>query len=124
MTEIDQRKDMAALLAQIHREFRQGLPDRLGRIRGSLERLSAGYDRAAADLFYRTAHSLKGTAPSFGADGLVEPAAALSAIGRRWLEGGAVPADEIPGAREQFERLGTAVREFIDAAERRSEGEA
>ena len=46
------------ILAQIGREFREGLPKRLDRIRSALEILARGYDAAAAEDFYRAAHSL------------------------------------------------------------------
>ncbi len=114
------QQDADALLAEIHREFREGLAERLERLQTSLERLAAGYDREAAEMFYRTAHSLKGTAPSFDAHALVEPAAALSNVGRRWFEEGTVDSDEMSGAREQLARLSAETERFI--AEK--EGEA
>lgn len=102
-----------ALLAEIHREFREGLAGRLERLHTSLEQLAAGYDREAAETFYRTAHSLKGTAPAFEAHALVEPAAALSSVGRRWFEDGTVSPEQIAGAREQFARLEHETERFI-----------
>ena len=108
------------LLAEIYREFRDGLPARLETIRVSLEALAEGYDSEAAESFYRTAHSLKGTAPAFGAHGLVAPAAALADVGRRWFEEGAVGAAEASAALEELERLRIAVERY--AAE--TEGDA
>ena len=66
------------LLAEIRLEFCRGLPDRLSTMRSALEALGDGNDPNMMELFYRTAHSLKGTAPSFGAHALVGPATALS----------------------------------------------
>ncbi len=115
-----EQQNAEALLAEIHREFREGLAGRLERLRTSLERLAAGYELEAAETFYRTAHSLKGTAPAFGADALVEPAAALSSVGRRWFEEERVNSEEISSAREHLERLRGETERFI--AEK--EGEA
>ncbi len=102
-----------ARLAEIHREFREGLAARLERLHASLERLAAGYDREAAETFYRTAHSLKGTAPSFDARGLVEPARTLSSVGRRWFEEETVSPEEIESAREPLALLKYEVERFI-----------
>lgn len=107
------QQEADALLAEIHREFREGLAGRLGRLHTSLERLAAGYEREAAETFYRTAHSLKGTAPAFDAHGLVEPASELSSLGRRWFEEEAVNPKEIPEARELLARLSAETERFI-----------
>lgn len=115
-----EQQEADALLAEIHREFREGLPRRLEHLHTSLERLAGGYDREAAETFYRTAHSLKGTAPAFDAHALVEPAAALSSVGRRWFEEETVNSEEIVSARENLERLRGETERFI--AEK--EGEA
>ncbi len=112
-----EQPDADALLAEIHREFREGLAGRLERLHTSLERLAGGYEREAAETFYRTAHSLKGTAPAFGAQALVEPAAALSSLGRRWFEAEAVNPEEIPGARVHLQRLSAETERFIAEAE-------
>jgi HPt (histidine-containing phosphotransfer) domain-containing protein len=108
---------MDSVIAGIHREFREGLPDRLERIRVALARLRDGYDVEAAAMVYRTAHSLKGTAPSFGAHGLVGPATALADLGRRWCEGGAVAAEELRVAWQELDRLSAAVERLADEAE-------
>ena len=90
-----------------------GLPKRLDRIRSALEVLARHYDAAAAEDFYRAAHSLKGTAPSFGAHELVAPARALAASGRRWFEAGAVTESELTAAFAEIERLAGAVQRFM-----------
>jgi HPt (histidine-containing phosphotransfer) domain-containing protein len=100
------------LLAEIYREFREGLPERLDRMRAALEGLVATNDEEAAQLFYRTAHSLKGTAASFEATELVQPATTLAAIGLPWYEGVMPQADEIEAAFRGLEVLGEAVRQY------------
>ena len=99
------------LLAEIFREFREGLPLRLETLRSALQQLADG-DRDATELFYRTAHSLKGTAPSFVADERVAPAAVLAAVGLAWDEGAAPRNDEIAAAFKELERLGAAVESY------------
>ncbi len=106
-----------ALLAEIHREFRDGLPARIEKLRSSLQRLDQGHDAEAAETFYRTAHSLKGTAPAFGAHALLEPATILSDLGRGWFEDGAVGPGELTGAWAALEQLSEAVDRFIAEAE-------
>jgi HPt (histidine-containing phosphotransfer) domain-containing protein len=100
------------LLAEIYREFRDGLPARLETIRVSLEALAEGYDSEAAESFYRTAHSLKGTAPAFGAHGLVAPATALADAGRRWFEQRELDAAEASAAFEELEQLRIEVERY------------
>ena len=107
------------LLAEIFREFREGLPLRLETLRSALQQLADG-DREVTELFYRTAHSLKGTAPSFEADELVAPAASLAAAGLAWDEGAAPRNDEIAAAFKELERLGAAVESYTA----RMEGDA
>jgi chemotaxis protein histidine kinase CheA len=108
----DELRDPDGLLEEIHREFRDGLPDRVEAIRSALERLAGGYDAEVAEEFYRTAHSLKGTAPSFDADELVEPAAALAAAGLGWCEECELEVGEVSAAIEELERLSEAVNAF------------
>ena len=104
---------MDELLTEVYREFREGLPARLAQMRTALEALAAGYGPEATEIFYRTAHSLKGAAPSFGADQLVGPAAELAEAGGRWYEGGFVEADELRSAFEDLEQLGEAVEAYV-----------
>lgn len=118
----DELRDEEELLAEIFREFAEGLPERLETLRSALEKLGDGHDSDAADLFYRTAHSLKGTAPSFDAHELVEHAAALSEVGLRWYEGAAPRPAEVVAAREALERLGAAVERYAARQEGRASG--
>ncbi|UCF18743.1 MAG: Hpt domain-containing protein [Gemmatimonadota bacterium] len=105
-------KEAEQILKQIQREFREGLPARLERIRAALTVLAEGYDAEAVEVFYRTAHSLKGTAPSFDADELVDPASALAESGRRWCEEGALDSADLAAAFTEFERLADAVERY------------
>ncbi len=114
---MDEQEGMDELLAEIHREFRDGLPARLEQLRVALETLADGYDVDASEEFYRVAHSLKGAAPSFGADVLVAPAAALAETGQRWYEGGATNRAELATAFEDLERLTGAVERFVSDME-------
>jgi chemotaxis protein histidine kinase CheA len=116
----DEGKNPDELLAQVYREFRDGLAGRVHTIRAALERLAAGYDAGAADTFYRTAHTLKGTAASFEADELVEPAKGLADVGLRWFEEGELDLVEVKAAFRQLEELEIAVQRYVE----RSEGDA
>ena len=108
----DEHRDPDELIAEITREFCDGLQERLGTMRSALERLSNGYDREAAEVFYRAAHSLKGTAASFDANELVGPAADLSDAGLRWYESGVLDTAEVPAALVGLEKLQAAVASY------------
>lgn len=108
---------MDELLTEVYREFREGLAERSAQMRAALEALTAGYEAEATEIFYRTAHSLKGAAPSFGADELVGPATALAEVGRRWFEGEFVNDDELEVAFHDLERLDEAVERYVRAME-------
>jgi HPt (histidine-containing phosphotransfer) domain-containing protein len=108
---------MDELLAEVYREFREGLPARLAEMRAALETLADGYERGATEVFYRTAHSLKGAAPSFGALLLVDPAAALAETGRRWFEGGFVDGEGLRAAFEDLGQLDEAVERYVSEME-------
>lgn len=110
----DEGKSPDELLAEVYREFREGLAGRVEALQSALERLAGGYDAGAADTFYRTAHTLKGTAASFEADELVEPAAALVEIGLRWFEGAELDLLEVAAASRQLQELEEAVRRYVE----------
>lgn len=110
-------RELDEILAEIHREFREGLPERLEEIRSALYALRDGYSHAAAELFYRSAHSLKGAAPSFAADELVDPASALAEVGRHWYEESAVNRVELEAALDDVDRLAVSIERFIGRAE-------
>ncbi|UCC81737.1 MAG: Hpt domain-containing protein [Gemmatimonadota bacterium] len=113
----DEGKSPDELLAEVYREFRDGLAGRADTIRSALERLAAGYDAGAADTFYRTAHTLKGTAASFEADELVEPAKGLADVGLRWLEDGELDPLEVKAAYRHLEELEGAVQRYVERVE-------
>ncbi len=104
--------DSDPLLAAIRLEFSQRLPARLETMRSSLMELSRAYDPDAADAFFRAAHSLKGTAPSFGASELADGATVLAEAGRMWLAARSASSDEVTEARERLELLTEAVARF------------
>jgi chemotaxis protein histidine kinase CheA len=107
-------------LAEVRKEFSQGLPERLEAMQGALAVLRGRYDEGQAEIFYHRAHSLKGTAASFEADELAEHAAVLSKLGRGWMEAGAVKAAELEKADAALHRLEVAV----EAYRREVEGES
>ena len=99
-------------VAQIRREFSDGLPARVERMRSALDAVAHGYDAAMAETFYHAAHSLNGTAASFGAHELVDHAAFLAELGRRWLRVRAVTAEQSLSASGELERLRLAVEQY------------
>jgi HPt (histidine-containing phosphotransfer) domain-containing protein len=111
----EDRADYADAVAAVRREFNDGLPGRVDTLESMLEVLSGGFDPAAAETFYHQSHSLKGTAGSFGAEALVQPAAELSELGRRWFDRGAVSAAELSRARRQLAKLRAAANTNLDA---------
>lgn len=110
----DGRERAADALAEVHREFRDGLPGRLDSLRRALDRLREGREPAAVESLFRTAHSLKGTAPSFGAHELAAPAAELTELARAWREGeGPRDFTELKRARALLSRLREAAERFV-----------
>ncbi|NIR45692.1 MAG: hypothetical protein GWN99_14930 [Gemmatimonadetes bacterium] len=118
----DEPRDVEELLAEVYREFREGLPVRLEALRSALTQLIKGWDETAADLFYRTAHTLKGTAASFDADELVTPATVLADLGLRWEEKGTLDRGEIEQAVEELERLAAAIEGYVERMEGEGSG--
>ena len=99
-------------LAEVRREFSEGLPKRLEAMQGALAVLRDGYDAGQAEIFYHRAHSLKGTAASFDANELAEHAAVLSGLGRGWMERGAVKAAGLEKAAVALHRLAGALEAY------------
>ncbi len=99
-------------MAQIRREFSAGLGARLDLMRSVLDAVAEGFDAAMADSFYHAAHSLEGTAASFGAHELVDHAVFLAELGRRWVRVGTVTVEESLSASGELERLGLAVEQY------------
>ncbi len=100
-------------VAEVRKEFDEGLPDRLNTLTSALDSLTPGFESDAAETFFFNAHSLKGTAGAFGADDLVDPARALSEISRGWLRRGEASAQELADARDELERLREAVNGYL-----------
>lgn len=99
-------------VAEIRRGFSEGLPARLESMRVALGELTQGYEQAMAETFYQKAHSLVGTAPSFGAHELAGHAALLADLGRRWLKDREVTPEQMSDASDKLERLTSAVQRY------------
>src|SRR3989454_11458301 len=81
-------------------------------MRAVLERLEHGFQREDAEALYRAAHSLTGTAGSFGAEGLTHVAGDLEGLARSWLEHGASSPEEWRVAAAAIGELDLAAREY------------
>ena len=103
------------LLASIRREFCDGLATRIETLRSAVIDLDAGYSVELADKFFRAAHSLKGTAPSFGAHELAEHAAILAEAGRAWVSMGHTSTKQLRAAWREVEHLSAAAERFKTA---------
>ena len=99
-------------LREIRAEFSEGLDARLERMAAALAKLAEGYDAGAAERLFQTAHTLKGTAPSFGARELVDDAIRLTELGRGWLASGEVSQPELDEARSTLDRLSSGADRF------------
>ena len=108
---IDPKRVPAELLAELRREFAAGLPARLAQLRQALDELEGGASADAATKLRLTAHSLVGTAATFGATELTPHAEHLESLGRRWQEH-AARATELREARTILERLALAAGRF------------
>src|SRR5207245_5717968 len=75
-------------LAAVRAESAAGLAGRIETLRAALHRLERGFRSDDTQALYRAAHSLTGTAASFGADGLAHVAGDLEDLARGSLEGG------------------------------------
>ena len=100
-------------LAEVRKEFDRGLPERLATLSTALDVLSQSFDAGAAETFFFNAHSLKGTAGAFGADGMVQPAREMADRARQWLKQGDASARGLAAAREELERLREAVNRYL-----------
>ena len=107
-------------MAQVRREFSAGLGARLDLMRSALDAVAdgEGFDPAMAESFYHAAHSLEGTAASFGAHELVDHAVFLAELGRRWVRVRTVTVEESSSASGELERLGLAVEQYRARIER------
>ena len=98
--------------AQVRAEFVAGLGGRIDTMRTALAQLERGFRAEEADALYRAAHSLTGTAASFGADGLAHVAGDLEDLARSWLDREASRPEEWRAAVAAVKELEGAAREY------------
>lgn len=99
-------------LAEIRAEFAAGLGQRIATMRAALEALQGDFRVPDAEVLYRAAHSLTGTAGSFGAHGLAQVAGDLESLARGWLGRGQAAAEERRVALAAVGELEAAAREY------------
>lgn len=99
-------------LAEVRAEFAAGLSRRIATMRALLGRLEGGFRTEDAEALYRAAHSLTGTAGSFGAEGLAHVAGDLENLARGWLARGAALPEECRAAAAAIAELDAAAREY------------
>jgi HPt (histidine-containing phosphotransfer) domain-containing protein len=104
---IDPKRVPAAVLAELRREFLAGLPARLAQLRQALDELERAPTPDAAAQLRLAAHSLLGTAATFGATELTPHAEHLEALGRQWQHR-AVQTPELQQARRTLDALSHA----------------
>jgi signal transduction histidine kinase/HPt (histidine-containing phosphotransfer) domain-containing protein len=98
--------------AEVRAEFVAGLARRVETMQGALAALEHGFDAAQAEVLYRAAHSLSGTAGSFGADDLSDVAGDLEQLARDWLQRGDALTDERRAAAAALKELDGAARAY------------
>ena len=99
-------------LAEVRAEFAAGLALRIDTMRAALGALEAAFGIANAEALYRAAHSLAGTAGSFGAEGLAHVASDLESLARSWLARGQAAPEEWRIAKAAITELEAAAREY------------
>jgi signal transduction histidine kinase len=99
-------------LAAVRAEFAAGLAHRIDTMRSALGALEAAFGVADAEALYRAAHSLAGTAASFGAEGLAHVASDLESLARGWLDRGDAVPEEWRVAAAAVAELDMAAREY------------
>jgi PAS domain S-box-containing protein len=98
--------------AEVRAEFVGGLGRRVETMHQALAELEAGFRAEPAEVLYRAAHSLTGTAASFGADDLGEAAGDLEELARGWLNRTELPTDEWRAAAAALKELDGAARAY------------
>jgi len=96
----------------VRAEFAGGLGVRIATLRAALQRLERGFRSEDVQAVYRAAHSLTGTAASFGADDLAHVAGDLEDLARGWLERGVSLPEEWTAAAAAVGELDLAAREY------------
>src|SRR5207247_4680796 len=98
--------------AEVRAEFVAGLARRVETMRSALAALDGAFHAEQAEALYRAAHSLSGTAASFGVEDLADAAGDLEQLARVWLERGVAPADERRAADAALKELDGAARAY------------
>ena len=98
--------------AEVRVEFVTGLARRIETMQSALAGLAGGFDTQQAETLYRAAHSLGGTAASFGAEDLADVAGDLEQLARGWLQRGDVLVDEQRAAGAALKELDGAARAY------------
>ena len=98
--------------AEVRAEFAAGLARRVEIMQGALAALDGPFQVEQAEALYRAAHSLNGTAASFGVEDLADAAGDLEQLARGWLERGATLTDERRVAGAALKELDGAARAY------------
>jgi len=98
--------------AEVRAEFVAGLGRRIETMRTVLAQLEQGFRAEDAEALYRAAHSLTGTAASFGADGLAHVTGDLEDLARGWLDQRTTPPEEWRAAAAALKELEATAREY------------
>ena len=98
--------------AEVRAEFVAGLGRRIETMRTVLAQLEQGFRAEDAEALYRAAHSLTGTAASFGADGLAHVTGDLEDLARGWLDRRTSVPEEWRAAVAALKELEATAREY------------
>src|SRR6266571_771104 len=98
--------------AEVRAEFVAGLERRIETMRTALAQLERGFRAEDAEALYRAAHSLTGTAASFGADGLAHVTGDLEDLARGWLDRRTALPEEWRAAAAALKELEATAREY------------
>ncbi len=98
--------------AEVRAEFVAGLGRRIETMRTALAQLEQGFRAEDAEALYRAAHSLTGTAASFGADGLAHVTGDLEDLARGWLDQRTTPPEAWRAAAAALKELEATAREY------------
>lgn len=104
----DPKRVPAEVLAELEREFAAGLPGRVALMRAALDDIETGASVEGATRLRLTAHSLVGTAATFGATELTPHAERLESLGQQWQKQPPEPRT-LAAARRALAELARAV---------------
>jgi chemotaxis protein histidine kinase CheA len=110
---IEEDAGYADSVAEVRREFCEGLPNRIRLLESAVAALQGAFDSQAAEAIYFQTHSLKGTAGAFGADTLVGPAREISAIAEGWVKQGRTTSEALSEVQRELVRLTQAVTDYL-----------